>query len=419
MKLSVRALALCLGLSTLLSLASCTDPEVTDGTTTTAPETTTAAPSPVVQPDRYDYFGADVSADIDFTNADYTAMQLTLPADYRITDEDVQAYIDNLRYKNRTVEGNGDKVTDKTIKFGDSAYIYYKGVMDGEEFEGGSNWTSGSPYCLGIGSGSFIPGFEEGLIGVSPAEATREDPYVLHVTFPEDYSASLAGKEAIFFVAVMYTVPYTVPTYDRAFAEGVGGYTGQKSFYASDKAFLLEYEESVKAQLESEIASSLTSAKTSAIWKHLIEKATFISLPEEEVSYYKLDYESQVREAYTYYCSADASFQTQYPTIDVFAVAYLGIEEGTDWLAYLTDYAKDMVKRDMLVHAIAEREGMEIISEEEYQAELDVWEDYYQDYGITAEQIEAQFGQSVIRESALSAKVLEWLDARTTYEFEE
>ena len=84
----------------------------------------------------------------------------------------LRTYIDSLRYKYRT--------------------------KDGTAFEGGSNWDDKVPLELGIGSGSFIPGFEDGLIGVIPSNTSKENPFELHVTFPEGYkSADLAGKAVV------------------------------------------------------------------------------------------------------------------------------------------------------------------------------------------------------------------------------
>lgn len=425
MKMTTRALALMLGLSALLSLAACNPSEggdtttAPDATTTTPAEETTTGSAPIVTaPVRHDYFSAVVAPDVDFGEADYKSLSLTLSSDLLITDEDVTAYVDQIRYQKRVVEGDGSKVTDKALRWGDLAYIYYRGEIDGVAFEGGSNWEDSSPYGLGLGSGSFIPGFEEGLVGVIPAEATKESPVAVQVTFPENYGGELSGKDAIFYVAVAYAVPYTLPEYDREFVETTLGYKGQKDFYAGDAAYLEEFEDYIKSYLESQNASTLQTAKEDAVWTYLVENVTCKNLPEDEVSYYYNGYEQELRDYYDYYKSADSTFATNYPTVDAFAVAYLGLDKDADWRATVKARSEEMVCKDMIVHAIAESEGFETLTDAEYKEELDYWVEYYQGY-MSAEEILASMGEATIRESALSIKVLNWLVERTTFAFEE
>ena len=424
MKMTTRAMALMLGLSALLSLAACNPSEeggtttVPDTTTTTAEETTTGNAPVVTAPPRYDYFSVAVAPDVDFGEANYKSMSLTLSSDLQITDEDVTAYVDQIRYQRRVIEGDGSKVTDKPLRWGDLAYIYYKGEIDGVAFEGGSNWEDASPYGLGLGSGSFIPGFEEGLVGVIPAEATKESPVAVQVTFPENYGGELSGKDAIFYVAVEYAVLYTLPAYDRAFVETALGYKGQKDFYAGDAAFLEEFEAYLKSYLENQKSAELQGAKEDAIWSYLIESATCKELPEDEVSYYYNIYERDLREYYDYYKSADSTFESKYPTVDAFAAVYLELDKDTDWRTEFRNHAEEMVCKDMIVHAIAESEGFETVTDAEYREELDYWAEYYQGY-MSAEEIVASMGEATIRESALAIKVVNWLMERTTFTFEE
>ena len=188
---------------------------------------------------RYDYFEADVSKDVTIDPSVYADMQLKLPASLLITDEDVQDFIESLRFRYRTADNKEAEVKDQPLKMGDTAYIYYRGTIDGVAFEHGSNMEDESPYGLGLGSGSFIPGFEEGLVGVIPAQTSQESPFALTVTFPEDYGdEELNGKEAVFYVVVEYSVQYTMPEYNRSFVEETLLYEPKEDFYASDKALL-------------------------------------------------------------------------------------------------------------------------------------------------------------------------------------
>jgi trigger factor len=291
--------------------------------------------------------------------------------------------------------------------------------MDGKEFEGGSNWTDTSPYKLGLGSGSFIPGFEDGLVGVIPNQTSKDKPAEIHVTFPEDYGAAdLAGKEAIFYVAVEYAVQYTVPVYSRETVEKTLQYEGEKEFYASDAAYLSEFEGYVKTYLESQKAEDLEYAKINALWNHLTEKAACVNLPKLELDYYYGAYLEEIEYYYNYYKSyGGTSFTEQYPDFDSFAKSYMGVEADGNWKDELNKLCEDMVKKDMISHAIAELEGFETVTEEEFKAELKYWVDSYQGY-MTEEEILAQMGEEVIREGAFTEKVQKWLLENTTFTFE-
>ena len=397
--------------------------EVTEETTSdTAEETTAATTEPAeteTRAPRYDYFEADVKTDVTMDQSVYADMQLTLPADLQITHEDVMDYIEYILFQYRTADNGTTQVTDQPMKLGDTAYIYYKGVMDGKEFEGGSNWDDASPYALGLGSGSFIPGFEDGLVGMIPANATKDSPAEIHVTFPENYGSSeLAGKDAIFYVAVQYAVQYTIPAYTRDTVENTLQYEGEKDFYASDAAYLSEFEGYVKTYLESDIAEDLEYEKINALWNYLTEHATCQNLPQLELDYYYGAYMEEIEYYYDYYSAyGGTSFKEQYPDFDTFAKSYMGVEADGDWKAELNKLCEDMVKKDMITHAIAEMEGMETISDEEFKAEVQYWVDYYYGY-MTEEEILTNMGEDVIREGALAEKMQTWLLGRVTFTFE-
>ena len=399
-----------------------TEPDTAETQAATAPETTedgTEVPTePVTAARRYDYFAADVKDDVTIDRSQYTGMELKLPASLQITDQAVMDYIDHLRFQKRTADNGTTQVKDQPMKWGDDAYIYYKGVIDGEEFEGGSNWNDATPYTLGLGSGAFIPGFEEGLVGVIPANATKESPAEVHVTFPEDYGNELAGKDAIFYVAVEYAVQYTLPAYTRDFVENTLQYECKEDFYASDTAYLSEFEGFVREYLEGQIAQSLENARIDALWSYLTEVAVCKNHPQMELDYYYNLYVEEVEYYYDYYKSyGGTSFTDQYPTLDAFANSYVGVEEGGDWKAELQSISRDMVSKDMISYAIAELEGMETVTEEEFKAELAYWVEYYQGY-MTESEILASMGEGTIRAAALGEKIQKWLLEQATFTFE-
>ena len=389
-----------------------------DGTENGTEDGTEAPTEPVTAAPRYDYFAADVKADVTIDKSQYTGMELKLPASLQITDKAVMDYIDHLRFQKRTADNGTAQVKDQPMKWGDDAYIYYKGVMDGEEFAGGSTWNDASPYTLGLGSGAFIPGFEEGLVGVIPANATKDTPAEVHVTFPEDYGNELAGKDAIFYVAVEYAVQYSLPAYTRDFVENTLKYECEGDFYASDAAYLSEFEGFVREYLEGQIAQNLESAKIDALWSYLTEVAVCKNHSQMELDYYYNVYVDEVEYYYDYYKSyGGTSFTDQYPTFDSFANSYVGVEEGGDWKTELQNISQDMVSKDMISYAIAELEGMEAVTEEEFKAELKYWVEYYQGY-MTESEILASMGEGTIRAAAFGEKIQKWLLEQATFTFE-
>ena len=395
-----------------LLMAACNKEGTTNETTAgTVAETETAAP-------RYDYMGADVASDVEIDVADYKDIALTIPNSYKITMEDAKTYITSqILFQSRTATNGTTMVRDQALKLGDDAYIYYKGFVDGKEFDGGSNWDDKSPYTLGLGSGSFIPGFEEGLVGVIPNQTSKSAPVEVHVTFPEDYAEHLAGKEAVFHVVVEYAVQYTLPEYDRKLIVEDLEYETKAESYDSDEDLIAEFEEFVYDSLVAQNASNIESAKADALWNHLLEKAVCKNLSADEVAYYLNIYKTEVTNYYNYYYSqGSAEFNATYPNVGAFAIAYYGFAKDANWEVELTKMAEEMVRQDMITHAIAEREGMESITDEEYKAEIKYWVDYYYGY-MTESQIVENMGERSLREAALVSKMDKWLLEQVTFTY--
>lgn len=403
-------------LASLLLLASCnkggetTDTTASD-TTATETEATTAIP-------RYDYMDAVVAPDVEIDRADYTGITLTVPDSLKIEDEDVENYIQSgILFSRRTAVNGTTMVKDQALKLGDDAYIYYKGFVDGKEFEGGSNWDDEKPYNLGLGSGSFIPGFEDGLVGVIPNQTSKDKPAEIHITFPEEYTKELAGKDAVFHVVVEYAVQYTIPELTRDFVVNTLKYKPKMEFYASDEALLDEFKEYVYDTLVDQNAQNVENAKVDALWNHLTEKATCKNLVADEVTHYFNAYKSEVEYYFDYYTSmGNEEFKKLYPDLDTFAPVYLGLGKDADWKAEVTEMAELMVKRDMITHAIAELEGIETVTEEEYKAQVKYWVDYYKGYMTEAEIIQ-NMGEVFLKEAAFSEKMDKWLMEQVTFTY--
>ena len=352
---------------------------------------------------RFDYFEADLSEYLSVDKSLYTDIDVTVSADLKVDEEMLETYIDSLRYKHRA-KANGDtKINAAPIKFGDSAFIYYKGFKDGEEFEGGSNWSDASPYELGIGSSSFIPGFEDGLIGVIPSETSKESPYELHVTFPENYQATdLAGKAVVFQVYVEYIIQYDLPEYNEKFI------TETLAYKPETDSIVDEYNKYCWDLL---LADSEYYAKQEAlnnVWEDLLEKATVIKYPEGEVEYY---YNSYI-EQYKYYMQMfNTYYGYSFKSLDEFVPEYLGLADGVDWDEETRVTAELDTKQNMVFHAIAQQEGI-YITQTDYNNSIQFYIDYYKEYyGTTysASDIEANIGARLIKENALFEKINDFL----------
>ena len=172
-------------------------------------------------------FTAEVAVRPEVTLGKYKGVQVT-KIDTTVTDEEVEAALEKEQQKNsRTVT-----VTDRPVANGDTAVIDFEGFVDGVAFEGGK----GENYPLTIGSGSFIPGFEEQLIG---AEAEKE--VEVNVTFPEEYhSEDLAGKAAVFKCTVHEIKAKELPELDDEFAAEVSEFDTLDAYKADIKAKIKE-----------------------------------------------------------------------------------------------------------------------------------------------------------------------------------
>ncbi len=177
--------------------------------------------------------------------------------DREVTDEDVDARIQ------RELEAQAELVIkeDEAAVEGDTVVIDFEGFKDGEAFEGGK----GENYSLELGSNSFIPGFEEQLVGKKAGEDVE-----VKVTFPEDYQAEdLAGKEAVFQVKVHEVKAKELPTLDDEFAKDV-----DDSVESLD-----ELKEKYRKELTESKEAAATEAKDEAAIRQAVDNAEIVDLP--------------------------------------------------------------------------------------------------------------------------------------------
>ncbi len=397
-RLLVLTLALALALAMLVSC---------DGGKEKETESTTEGGAEEILVD-FDYENADISQYLTLSESEYLNTTVTLSTKYIITDAQVDQYISDECFDNK-IQTNGDThVTDQAIKLGDSAFIYYTGYLNGVAFEGGSNADSKTPHELSIGSGSFIPGFEEGLIGVIPADTSKDAPYDLNVTFPENYqnNPDLAGKAVVFKVWIEYVIQYTVPALTDDYVKNTVKFNGTAE----------EYKAYVKKALQAESDSSAKTEALNAVTSALMEKAVVLKYPEESLDFWYEVYIDQ----FEYYMQMYSMYGMSFASFDEFVISYLGLNKGDDWQEVTRGYVKDTVKNMMIYYAIADQQNITVTNEEFIAEAKELAESYSNaNKTYTADEIIEQMGESAIRQNILMEKIDTFLIEQCTIEYKD
>ena len=245
-----------------------------------------------------------------------------------VTEEEVMAAVAAEQKKNATLE----VVTDRAVENGDTAVIDFEGFTDGVAFEGGK----GEAYPLVIGSGQFIPGFEEQLIG-----ANTGDTVDVNVTFPEQYQAAeLAGKPALFKVTVNEIKKEVLPEIDDDFASDVSEYDT-----------FAEYKESLVKELSEKKEAEAKTARENAVIEKVVEGMT-VELPEAMVD---TEAENMVEE-----------FANNLSRQGLSLEQYLGMIQSTrsDLVNQMKEQAEKRIKTRLALEAVVKAEGIEASEEE-------------------------------------------------------
>ncbi len=270
---------------------------------------------------------------------EYSSIELDMYPD--VTDEDIENEINTLLLSmGETVE-----VTDRAAEEGDTLDIDFVGTVDGEEFEGGSY----SGYSLTLGSGTFIDGFEEGLIG-----AETDQTVTLNLQFPDPYrnNPDLAGKDVVFTVTVNSITETIYPEFNDAFvAEN------------TDYSTVEEYREGTSRALEEQYHEDMVTYKSSYAYYNVYDNSTFTeTYPEgliEKFYNQYIDYYTQTAEDYDLELSDYLS-------------DYLGATED-DLIAYAEDWSENISKQTILLLRIAQEEGLFITDDETYREEAEAY----------------------------------------------
>lgn len=345
-----RIIAVMMAAAVVLAMAGC-------GSTTTEPATESAAAattqeaSPEIaaelewQDDPTAYLSGIVADEYVDLPADYASLTVEVEPAEEVTDEDVEDKIYEVREARRELEEVSGR---DTVEDGDIVNIDYVGRIDGEEFAGGSDVD----YNLTIGSGSFIEGFESGLIGCSVGETVT-----LQLTFPEDYSdTTKAGVDAEFDVTINAIQEYVIPdlTDDFVIDLGITDEFGNVIGTADD------FTNYVRNYLIESSESQYTQRLEEAIKSALLEKSTFKKeVPSPMVERVT---ESMAQELTSYAMQYGLDLST------LMQLAYGSTEDG-----YMNDIramAEESVRRVIALKAIGDKENL-VMTDDEFQAELE------------------------------------------------
>jgi len=286
-----------------------------------------------------------------------------------VTDEEIEREINTVRERNsREIE-----VTDRAAEMGDTAVIDYEGFVDGVAFEGGK----GEKHSLKLGSGTFIPGFEEQVAGHAIGEE-----FDVNVTFPEEYhAAELAGKPAVFKTKIHAITKVELPELDDDFAKDI-----------SEFDTFAEYKADLTAKIEKRHDAKADAAVEEKLVDALIEKLV-AEIPEpmfeNETENFIRDYDNNLRMS-----GLDLNTYFKYTGLTLEKLR----EE-------FRPRAEKQVKARLALEKIAELEKLEA-SEEDINGEYDR---IAKAYNVTLEQVKESIDSSAIAEDMKVKKAIDFV----------
>ena len=308
-------------------------------------------------------FKATVAVFPEMTLGQYKGLEAPR-AEAKVTDEDVDARLKEMAERNSRMVS-----VDRAVEKGDIANINFEGFLDGEPFDGGK----GEDHDLEIGSGSFVPGFEDQLIGMK-AEEERD----INITFPEDYHADLAGKAVVFHVKVNAVKVKEVPAIDDEFAKDVSEFDTLDELKADVRGKITaEREEAVGRAFEDILMGKVADGLTGEIPDAMVEAQA-----QRFVDNFRMQIQSQGLPFDKY---------LEMTNMDVDSL-----------LEQAKEPAARQVKMDLAVGAIIKAEGLEA-TDEDVDAE---YEKMAKQYGMEAEEIKKYMDAEVIREQVLRDKAI-------------
>lgn len=286
--------------------------------------------------------------------------------DTEATDDDVAEELKNMQDRNSRLV----TVEDRAAEMGDTAEIDFEGFVDGVAFEGGK----GENYPLELGSGSFIPGFEEQVVGHK-----SEEEFDVNVTFPKEYAEELAGKDAVFKCKIHEIKSKELPELDDDFSKDVS------EFDTLDE---------LKADLKKQIGDRKTASANTDFENQLLEQVC----DNMEVEIPECMFDQKCDEMIQ-----DYAYRLQMQGIDLNTyLGYLG-QTQEQFKAQFMDGAKQQVKTQIALDAIVEAEKLEA-TEDEINAEIDK---LAAQYDMEADKIKAAVPQDQIAKDVTTKKAVD------------
>ena len=274
-----------------------------------------------------------------------------------VSDKEVKEEINNrLEAKTETKDE-----TSGTVKDGDTITISYVGKIDGKTFAGGSAENS----TITIGETQMIDGFIDGLIGKKVG-----DKVTLNLKFPKDYqNEDVAGKKVVFDVTIKSKQVKSTPKYNLDFVKE-----------NSNSKTLQEYEASVKKDLEKQKTESAEDGVKQTLWSQVVASSKVKKYPKKQLAYEEEQFTKKYKDMAKSYGATWKDFLKQYMQMS-----------EKDFNKQTKEYAKTVVAQKLTMHAIAEKEDLEV-SSKEYKNRLD---ELLKQAGFTKEQFQQQYNQSI------------------------
>lgn len=296
-------------------------------------------------------FKAVITVEPEVEIKDYKGIEFT-PMSPEVTDEDIDEEIKKVQKRNSRLI----TVEDRAAENDDIAVIDFKGILDGEAFEGGT----AENYSLTLGSGSFIPGFEEQVVGHKAGEE-----FTIDVTFPEDYQAEeLKGKAVQFEIKLHEVKTHELPEVDDEFVKDVSEFDTVDEYKADLRTKLEESKKtSAENDKENQIAEKLTE-----LLEAEVPEAMYENMLDTLVDEFAMNLRSQGLDLNTY-------------------MQYTGLTEERLRDTY-RDRAEAQVKIRLALRKIAELEGLKA-SDEDVEAK---YNELAETYKVDAARVKAAFG---------------------------
>lgn len=311
-------------------------------------------------------FKAVVTVEPELTIENYKGIEVTKMS-LDITDEDVEAEIKRVQERNSRLVS----VEDTEAKLGDTTVIDFKGLLDGEAFEGGT----AENYSLTLGSGAFIPGFEDQVVGHKAGEE-----FTIDVTFPEDYQVDdLKGKPVQFEIKLHEVKTKELPEFNEDFVKDTSEFDTVEEYKADLKEKLAEKrKKDADSDLERQVAEKLQE-----LLQGEIPEAMFENQVDSIIDEFAMNLRSQGIDIKTYY-------------------QYTGLTEEKLRETY-HDRAVSQVKVRLALKTIAKLENIET-TDEEVEAKFN---ELAETYKVDVKRVKAAFSAKDIRSDLNNEKAME------------